>query len=146
MSSKELQTLFNNKNDNEKYDLVLKRMIKQDNLWFLDKEGELVFYTNEERKNFAPLWSDEELALSNPPTNSNIKAVEMDVETFLLQFTVFLFNSQTQLVISPTPNDEQMIIQNALAFARDLIEVIRVEQSEEKALYYLGELKKIIKM
>ncbi|WP_439291141.1 DUF2750 domain-containing protein [Lonepinella koalarum] len=146
MSSKELQALFNNKNDNEKYDLVLKRMIKQDNLWFLDKEGELVFYTNEERKNFVPLWSDEELALSNPPTNSNIKAVEMDVETFLLQFTVFLFNSQTQLVISPTPNDEQMIIQNALAFARDLIEVIRVEQSEEKALYYLGELKKIIKM
>ncbi|WP_439235014.1 DUF2750 domain-containing protein [Lonepinella koalarum] len=142
----ELTNLFKNKNDDEKYDLVLNRIVKQDKLWFLDNDGELVLYKDETGKNFAPVWSDEALALSNPPPKSKIKAVDMDVETFLLQFTVFLFNSQTQLTISPMPTDEQMIAQNALAFARDLIEVIRVEQGEEKALYYLGELKKIIKM
>ncbi|WP_439295109.1 DUF2750 domain-containing protein [Lonepinella sp. BR2882] len=144
--SNELTTLFNNKNDDEKYDLVLNRIVKQDKLWFLDNEGELVLYKDETGKNFAPIWSDEALALSNPPPKSKIKAVDMDVETFLLQFTVFLFNSQTQLTISPMPKDEQMISQNTLAFARDLIEIIRLEQGEEKALYYLNELKNIIKM
>ena len=142
---KNLQQLFTGKTVNEKYDLVLSRIVTSSKLWFLDKKGELICYRDEQDKPVAPLWSDAQLAIKNPPPESGIKAVDMDIETFLLQFTLFLFNSQTQLAISPLPNDTEVITLGALNFARDLIERIRIVEGEEKALFYLNELKKMIK-
>ncbi|WP_314722202.1 DUF2750 domain-containing protein [Haemophilus pittmaniae] len=140
-----LQQLFANKTADKKYDLVLSHIVTGNKIWFLDKKGELIFYQNEQGKPVAPLWSDAQFAKENPPPKSEIEAVDMDVETFLLQFTLFLFNSQTQIAISPHPDDTEVITLGALNFARDLIEKIREVEGEDKALFYLNELKKIIK-
>ncbi|WP_044470261.1 DUF2750 domain-containing protein [Mannheimia massilioguelmaensis] len=144
MDFKELTKKLKHENTNEKYDFLLKRMVSLDHIWFLDNEGELVLYKDDAGKPFVPLWSDEKLAQLTPPKNSKIKAVEMDIETFILQFSFFLFNSQTNVAVSPLPSDTEMLVQNSLAFTRDLIETIRADVSEEKAVFYLQEVKKLL--
>lgn len=69
----------------------------------------------------------------------------MDIDTFLLQFSVFLFNTKTYIAISPLPNEQKIIVLSSLEFSRDIIEKIRIKEGEEEALYYLKEMKNIFK-
>ncbi|WP_434779553.1 DUF2750 domain-containing protein [Neisseria sp. Ec49-e6-T10] len=101
LHEKEIQSVLKLSSE-KRFEYAMKRIIEQEEIWFLDDDGWVTYENREENIYLLPIWPAECFAKMNVVDNwINAQPEKLELEEFLLDYIPDLITQNIKIVIFP---------------------------------------------